>query len=51
MLEKTKITNPHFEEPAQNETAVEYKRALRLGAYIFAIDKVAKALNIRGIYG
>lgn len=33
------------------ETAVEYKTTLRLGAYIFAIDKVAKTLKIRGIYG
>jgi glutamate dehydrogenase (NAD(P)+) len=33
------------------ETAQEYKTTLRLGAYIFAIDKVARTLKIRGIYG
>jgi glutamate dehydrogenase (NAD(P)+) len=33
------------------ETAAEYKTTLRLGAYIFAIDKVARTLKIRGIYG
>lgn len=33
------------------ETATEYKTTLRLGAYIFAIDKVARSLKIRGIYG
>lgn len=33
------------------ETASEYKTTLRLGAYIFAIDKVARSLKIRGIYG
>jgi glutamate dehydrogenase (NAD(P)+) len=33
------------------ETASKYKTTLRLGAYIFAIDKVAKTLVLRGIYG
>jgi glutamate dehydrogenase (NAD(P)+) len=33
------------------ETATKYKTTLRLGAYIFAIDKVAKTLILRGIYG
>jgi glutamate dehydrogenase/leucine dehydrogenase len=33
------------------ETAQEYNTTLRLGAYIFAIDKVARTLKIRGIYG
>ncbi|MGC8595211.1 MAG: Glu/Leu/Phe/Val family dehydrogenase [Candidatus Kryptoniota bacterium] len=31
-------------------TAEKYKVSLRLGAYILAIDKVAKTLKIRGIY-
>lgn len=30
--------------------AGEYKTTMRLGAYIFAIDKVAKTLKLRGIY-
>ena len=33
------------------ETAVKYKTTMRLGAYILAIDKVAKTLILRGIYG
>jgi len=33
------------------QTALEYKTTLRLGAYIFAIDKVSRTLKIRGIYG
>jgi glutamate dehydrogenase (NAD(P)+) len=32
------------------ETARKYKVSLRIGAYIFAIDKVAKTLKVRGIY-
>jgi len=32
-------------------TASKYKTTMRLGAYIFAIDKVAKTLVLRGIYG
>lgn len=32
------------------ETAAKYKVSLRIGAYIVAIDKVAKTLKIRGIY-
>jgi len=33
------------------ETANKYKTTMRLGAYIFAIDKVARTLVLRGIYG
>ncbi len=33
------------------DTALHYKTTMRLGAYIFAIDKVAKTLVLRGIYG
>lgn len=32
-------------------TAKEYNVSLRLAAYIIAVDKVAKTLKIRGIYG
>jgi glutamate dehydrogenase (NAD(P)+) len=32
-------------------TALKYKTTMRLGAYIFAIDKVARTLLLRGIYG
>ncbi len=32
------------------QTAEKYKVSMRLGAYIMAIDKVAKTLKIRGIY-
>jgi len=32
------------------ETASKYKVSLRIGAYIVAIDKVARTLKIRGIY-
>ncbi len=32
------------------QTAERYKVSMRLGAYILAIDKVAKTLKIRGIY-
>jgi glutamate dehydrogenase (NAD(P)+) len=32
------------------QTAESYKVSMRLGAYILAIDKVAKTLKIRGIY-
>jgi glutamate dehydrogenase (NAD(P)+) len=32
-------------------TAVEYDTTFRLGAYIYAIDKVSKVLKLRGIYG
>jgi glutamate dehydrogenase (NAD(P)+) len=32
-------------------TAKKYNVSLRLGAYILAVDKVAKTLKIRGIYG
>jgi glutamate dehydrogenase (NAD(P)+) len=31
-------------------TAEQYKVSMRLGAYILAIDKVAKTLKVRGIY-
>ncbi len=33
------------------DTANKYKTTMRLGAYIFAIDKVARTLVLRGIYG
>jgi glutamate dehydrogenase/leucine dehydrogenase len=33
------------------DTALKYKTTMRLGAYIFAIDKIAKTLKLRGIYG
>ncbi len=32
------------------KTAGQYKVSLRIGAYIMAIDKVAKTLKVRGIY-
>lgn len=32
------------------ETAAKHKVALRIGAYVVAIDKVARTLKIRGIY-
>jgi len=32
-------------------TAKKYNVSLRLGAYILAVDKVAKTLKLRGIYG
>ncbi len=32
------------------QTAERYKVSMRLGAYILAIDKVAKTLKVRGIY-
>ncbi|MEO8666140.1 MAG: Glu/Leu/Phe/Val dehydrogenase [Ignavibacteria bacterium] len=32
-------------------TAVEYNTTFRLGAYIYAIDKVSRVLKLRGIYG
>ena len=31
--------------------AVKYKTTLRLGAYIFALEKISKTLKLRGIYG
>ena len=31
-------------------TAEKYNVSMRLGAYILAIDKVAKTLKVRGIY-
>lgn len=33
------------------ETAQKHNESLRIGAYILAIDKVATALKLRGIYG
>ncbi|MBI4429331.1 MAG: Glu/Leu/Phe/Val dehydrogenase [Ignavibacteriales bacterium] len=33
------------------ESAERYKVSLRIGAYILAIDKVARTLKLRGIYG
>jgi glutamate dehydrogenase (NAD(P)+) len=32
-------------------TAEQYKTTLRLGAYIFALEKISKTLKLRGIYG
>jgi glutamate dehydrogenase/leucine dehydrogenase len=32
-------------------TALQYKTTLRLGAYIFALEKITKTLKLRGIYG
>jgi glutamate dehydrogenase/leucine dehydrogenase len=32
-------------------TAIKFQTTMRLGAYIFAIDKIAKTLKLRGIYG
>jgi glutamate dehydrogenase (NAD(P)+) len=32
-------------------TAERYKTTLRLGAYIFALEKISKTLKLRGIYG
>jgi glutamate dehydrogenase (NAD(P)+) len=32
-------------------TAEKYNVNMRIGAYILAIDRVAKTLKIRGIYG
>ena len=33
------------------ETSLQYKVSLRLASYILAIDKVARTLRLRGIYG
>lgn len=33
------------------KTALEYNTTFRLGAYIYAIDKVSRVLKLRGIYG
>ena len=32
-------------------TALKYDTTLRLGAYVYAIEKVAEVLKLRGIYG
>jgi glutamate dehydrogenase/leucine dehydrogenase len=32
-------------------TAIKYSTTLRLGAYIFALEKITKTLKLRGIYG
>ena len=32
------------------DTAQKYQVSLRIGAYVLAIDKVASALRMRGIY-
>lgn len=32
------------------DTAERHKVSLRIGAYILAIDKVARTLKLRGIY-
>ncbi len=34
-----------------NETTEKYNVTMRIGAYILAIDRVAQALKLRGIYG
>ena len=34
-----------------NKTAEQYKVNMRIGAYVLAIDRVAKTLKMRGIYG
>ena len=33
------------------KTAMKYSTSLRIGAYIYAIDKVSQVLKLRGIYG
>jgi glutamate dehydrogenase (NAD(P)+) len=33
------------------KSAMQYETTMRLGAYIYAIDKVSKVLKLRGIYG
>ncbi len=45
----TRMMNEAFENVYK--TAMEYATSLRLGAYIYAIDKVSKVLKLRGIYG
>ncbi|MDZ7291389.1 MAG: Glu/Leu/Phe/Val dehydrogenase [candidate division KSB1 bacterium] len=44
-----RILNEAFEEVTQ--TAEKYKVNMRIGAYVLAIDRVAKTLKLRGIYG
>jgi len=45
----TRMMNEAFENVYKS--AVSYKTTLRLGAYIYAIDKVSNVLKLRGIYG
>jgi glutamate dehydrogenase (NAD(P)+) len=44
-----RLMNEAFEHVYK--TAAEYKTTMRLGAYIYAIDKVSQVLKLRGIYG
>ena len=45
----TRLMNEAFEHVYK--TAATYKTTMRLGAYIYAIDKVSQVLKLRGIYG
>lgn len=45
----TRILTESFEDV--NKTAERYKVNMRIGAYVLAIDRVAKTLKMRGIYG
>jgi glutamate dehydrogenase (NAD(P)+) len=45
----TRLMNEAFEHVYK--TAAIYKTTMRLGAYIYAIDKVSQVLKLRGIYG
>ena len=45
----TRLMNEAFEHVYK--TAASYKTTMRLGAYIYAIDKVSQVLKLRGIYG
>jgi len=44
----TRMMNEAFENVFS--TAIRYETTMRIGAYIYSIDKVAKALKLRGIY-
>lgn len=45
----TRMMNEAFENVYKS--ASHYKTTMRLGAYIYAIDKVSQVLKLRGIYG
>lgn len=45
----TRMMSEAFENVYRS--AMKYETSLRLGAYIYAIDKVSKVLKLRGIYG
>jgi len=45
----TRMMNEAFENVYK--TAMKYETSMRLGAYVYAIDKVSKVLKLRGIYG